>query len=147
MTDSRERVETIKQLMLTGEWVRGKTGKQLSQEWGLSYSRVRELSSQASRVLDALENRDHLERVARHRLMEIQAENGPDRVPALRTVLQNIGRLTERHELATGVEAMTREQALAAAIEILDNPDEVTAEALETLGYRRVVETEGTETE
>jgi hypothetical protein len=47
--ETADRVEIINEMMRTGAWVRGESDRVLADEWGLSASRVRELSAEAWR--------------------------------------------------------------------------------------------------
>lgn len=47
--ETAERVERIGDMMRSGEWIRGVSDGELAKEWGLSASRVRELSAEAWR--------------------------------------------------------------------------------------------------
>ena len=46
-----ERVDTIRKLMLTGQWVTGQTGVDLAKRWGLSISSLKADAAEASRSI------------------------------------------------------------------------------------------------
>ncbi len=51
--DAAARVDVIAEIMRAGRWVRGRTGNDVARLWGLSVSRVQDLSAEASRRVRA----------------------------------------------------------------------------------------------
>jgi len=134
-SDPRARIREIQWMMAQGKWVRGKSGRDLAAQWGVPNSTIRSWSAEASRALDMIGDRDAIEAMCRVRLTEIVNDPGADPAQAIRTLLQNIGRLTEKHEVS--VDHLTVEQHEAQLTALLDRPDPMTARVLAQLGYAR----------
>lgn len=98
----RARIFEIAQLMASGEW-RSSMAKTLAKawstpQWQVSVKTVQHYSAEASRLLDyTTGQRETLVKIARLRLLEIAQQNENDRVPALRTMLENLGELRQHH--------------------------------------------------
>lgn len=91
------RVGVIAEAMVCGTWTR-KSSRALAGAWGMTPTTVRRYAAEASALLDlATAQRAKLINLARLRLTEIALENGPDRVAALRTLLEHLGELRQRH--------------------------------------------------
>lgn len=95
----RDRVWHIAQLMASGEWERGQTGPELAKQWGLSPATLKTIAAEASHIVDlTTKQRAKLVKLARMRLSQIAVEDGNDRVPALRTLLDHLGEMPRRYE-------------------------------------------------
>ncbi len=93
------RVYRIAMLMAAGEWERGTTAAELAEEWELSEVSVRDMSAEASRLLElTTEDRQALVNLVRVRLRQIGEADGNDRVQALRTILEHMGELWQRQK-------------------------------------------------
>ena len=96
----RARIFEIAQLMASGEW-RSSMAKTLakawsSPQWTVSVKTVQHYSAEASRLLDyTTGQRETLVKIARLRLLEVAQQNENDRVPAIRTLLENLGELRQ----------------------------------------------------
>lgn len=89
----RSRIFHIAQLMVSGEW-RSHMAKSLGTQWGLETKTVQHYSAEASRLCDfATGQREALVKIARLRLLEVLQQDEPDRVPAMRTMLEHLGEL------------------------------------------------------
>ena len=105
-TDERaKRVAHIRELMLAGEWVRGRTGRELAAEWKLAYSTVRE---DAARAASDIRSGMPDEQVAAmveadlETIVRIAVETGDVKgaVAALRLRLEARGMLKQRVEVS-----------------------------------------------
>lgn len=98
----RARVFLIARTMTAGEWGDGKAKtKEFAKEWKLSPVTVQWMAAEASRLLDFHTNqRAELVAIGQLRLREIGEENGADRVPAWRTLFENLGALQKRVEMS-----------------------------------------------
>lgn len=96
----RGRIFQIAQLMASGEW-RASMAKTLAKSWStaswaVSVKTVQHYSAEASRLLDyTTGQREKLVQIARVRLLEIAQQDETDRVPAVRTLLENLGELRQ----------------------------------------------------
>lgn len=96
----RDRIFRIAATMATGEWNKGRA-KELREEWGLTASYLRFMAAEASRLLEFTTNdRVKLVTAGRLRLQQIAAQDGPDRVQALRTLFEQMGELRKRVEVS-----------------------------------------------
>lgn len=95
----RDRIYQIALLMAAGEWEKGTTAAVLAEEWELKEVTVRDMSAEASRLLElTTDDRHRLINLVRVRLRQIAEENGNDRVPACRTLLEHHGELWQRQK-------------------------------------------------
>ena len=79
----RERVLFIADMMVSDQWDK-LAARQLSDEWGITVTRVHQLASNASLYLDcAVNDREKLIKANLLRLAVIRDENGPDRTKAI----------------------------------------------------------------
>jgi hypothetical protein len=93
----QRRIFTIALLMAEGEW-RPSLAKDLAGEWKLEPKTVQHYSAEAGRLVTyTADQRETLVKVARLRLRQIGLEDGPDRVQAWRTLLENLGELRQQH--------------------------------------------------
>jgi len=95
----RERVWQVVQLMARGEYRTAETDKLLAEEWGIPLSTVQGITAEASRTTEFLANdRAKVLEVLRARLHEIASQDAPDRVQAIRTLLEHHGELWQRQK-------------------------------------------------
>ena len=96
----RERIYWIAGRMALGEW-RSKRDhhEKVAGEWGVTIQTVRDYAAEASRLVQwSSHDLEQLELWCRQRLHQIAGEDHGDRVQAIKLLLQNIGKLTERHQ-------------------------------------------------
>lgn len=148
----RERVFLIARTMVTGEWGDGADcTKRLAAEWKVSLATVQYYAAEASRLLDFHANdREQLIKLGQIRLRQIGEEDGPDRVPAWRTLFENLGELRKRVEMSgvvggppIGIAASVtvKQEPLDHLRSLLrDPPPELEAILLEEWGPRTVSE-------
>jgi len=92
----RDRVFQIATLMATRQWNKAKQ-KEVVAEWRLAFTTVSHYAAEASRLLEWTTNdREVLVKFVNLRLVAVAEENGHDRVPALRTILEHLGELMLR---------------------------------------------------
>lgn len=142
----RRRVFYIAKLMVSKEWGDGSAmTKTLAKLWGLADMTVADMACEASRLLDFhVKDRDELIRLAQVRLREIGEEDGHDRVPAWRTLLENMGALRTKHELsgpdgAPIATSVTVEPIVHIRALLRDPPPELERLLCEEWGERTVV--------
>ena len=104
-----ERVALIHDLMLSGQWITRVTERYLANQWGVSTSRVRQLSAEASRLVRRELGADEIEQrrnMALGQLDRIKAVALNPRSPKLKDAIQAIklegticGFVVQRHEI------------------------------------------------
>lgn len=110
---TEERVTRIVDMMATGTWVTGKSGRALAQEWGISVSRVEQLSAEASRIVKrAVGDPQAVRTMMMATLHEIVArgmKKGEMRtaIEAIRTVGSWMGFARDRLQLENGPDEFT----------------------------------------
>lgn len=92
------RVRYIVDLMVTGQYERGITVLDLAEDWKLSVKTVEHYTTQASRHLELLGNREHVMQLVQSHAARWIAESGPDRVSASKLLLETVGGIVQRHE-------------------------------------------------
>lgn len=118
ITDAR--LQTIRLLMARKQWT-PETHKELAKDWGVSPSRVRQLSAEASRTLDAAEDKDAIKLFLASEMLDVMrsaAESGyhRDRIEAVRTIARDLGFVIPRTELdvtTRELEGLSNEELLA----------------------------------
>jgi hypothetical protein len=98
----RARVWQVVQMMIRGEFERGTTPDALAEEWEIPVATVHTITAEASRTAEFLAgDRTAVLEALRARLHDISAQDGPDRVQAIRTLLEHMGELwqRQRHEV------------------------------------------------
>jgi hypothetical protein len=99
--------------MLAGQFIRGRTPRELAAAWGLTYQALRDISAEASRRVRAELNGDHVAVYAAEKLERIADDvkvEPRDRVAALKLLVEISGAaMPAKHDVS--VTAMTPEQA------------------------------------
>lgn len=111
---TEERVDIIEELMSTGRWVTRTTERKLAAAWGVSRSRIRQLSAEASRRIRSTVSDD--ERLERLRMglgyldrIKAMALSGTGKkalvagINAVKLEQQLLGNLVHRHDVEQSV--------------------------------------------
>ncbi len=162
------RVEFVWDMMIAGEYIRGRTDKELARVWGIGVDAVHQYTAVASKLIRlqyAPERNEETKALMLHRILHIgeasmnRTEEVVDvkgnihevRRPDMRTALASIvefsqllGIRTNKHEVrvtASDLSDAELHERLAKIVEA----DPGLQEKLQAMGYRREVQTTGTE--
>lgn len=112
--EKRSRVWEAGRLMARGEYVTGQTDKELAAKWGVAVNTAQHITAEASRTIQIVsDGGEELKRLLSARLAEIQDENGPDRVQAIKVLFDAFGFITRQHKVEVSNAPRNETQALA----------------------------------
>lgn len=93
-----QRIRYIMDLMVSGQFERVETAIELAEDWGISLNTAHTYTTQATRQLELLGQREHVLELVRKHAADWVSEAGGDRVPAAKLLLETVGGLVQRHE-------------------------------------------------
>lgn len=82
-------VHTCIRMMLTGQWD-GESTTEIANLYSIAHDTMRKIVGEASRFIQISADIDTIEQLARARLIEIAHQDGPDRVPAIKVLLDSL---------------------------------------------------------
>lgn len=136
--ERRQRIWLIAQRMAELRW-NSEARQELAAEYELSIDTINAMAQEAANILELTTSPDHRERLIRladHRLTSIALEDGKDRVPALRTILERAGALKQQVEVTQGNK--TEQQFWSELRSWLLSPTRELVELLEECGWKRI---------
>jgi hypothetical protein len=132
-------VQEIMSLMRAGEWDGRKSADAVAIRYGITIGSAKQLAVQAGRVLRLHREPDQMLGYLVGKLHEIVEANQPDRVPAIKTLLDQLEKMESRR-LKNGPPADPA-AVLTAAESALDDPPPELVELLERKWGKRTVGT------
>jgi len=147
--ETDRRIWRIATMMTSGTWDRSGSQAELAAEWGLSESQLRNMSSEAGRILRMVKAPEAAIEHVLARLHELMSHplEPLETIAAARAILDGykaFGFKGAPPDAGMGPQA-TPAQQIDALVSELTAPGPELAEALERTGWRRVVETTGEE--